>query len=66
MAKTRIILADDHLLLTDAIKTLLEPEYEVVGMFCDGACMIEAAPALQPDIAELAPTAWKREKGSPS
>ena len=35
MKRPRVILADDHTLMLDALKTLLEPEFEVVGTFAD-------------------------------
>src|SRR5689334_15248995 len=50
MKRTRIILADDHTLLSDTIKNLLEPEFEVVAAFADGHTLVEAAPALAPDV----------------
>ena len=50
MKRTRIILADDHTLLADTIKNLLEPEFEVVATFADGHTLVEAAPALAPDV----------------
>lgn len=50
MKRTRIILADDHTLLLDAIKNLLEPEFEVVGMFADGQTLLDAAQVLIPDV----------------
>lgn len=50
MKRTRIILADDHILLSDAIKNLLEPEFEIVGMFADGQTLLDAAPGLMPDV----------------
>ena len=53
MKRPRIILADDHLLLMDAVKNLLEPEYEVVGTFANGEAVIKAAAELAPDIAIL-------------
>lgn len=36
MKRTRIILADDHVLVLDAIKRMLEPEFDVLGTFTDG------------------------------
>ena len=36
MKRARVILADDHTLALDALKKLLEPEFEVVGIFDDG------------------------------
>jgi len=40
-------------MILNALKSLLEPECEVVGMFGDGLSLIEAAPALQPNVIVL-------------
>ena len=53
MLGTRVILADDHTLILDALKKLLEPEFEVVGTFGDGRALVEAAPQLKPDVIVL-------------
>jgi|ERR1044071_233266 DNA-binding NarL/FixJ family response regulator len=53
MNPTRIILADDHTLMADALKNLLEPEFEVVGVFADGHALVEAAPRLNPRVIVL-------------
>ena len=53
MKRARIILADDHTLMSDAIKNLLEPEFEVVGIFADGLSLVEGAPALEPHVIVL-------------
>src|SRR5262249_16804854 len=53
MRRTRVILADDHKLILDALKNLLEPEFEVVGTFADGRALVEAAPALKPNVIVL-------------
>jgi DNA-binding NarL/FixJ family response regulator len=53
MKRTRIILADDHTLLTDAIRTLFEPTYEVAGTFTDGESLVEASKDLLPDVVIL-------------
>jgi DNA-binding NarL/FixJ family response regulator len=50
MRKSRILLADDHTLIVEALKKLLEPEFEVVGMVADGRKLLEVAPALKPDV----------------
>lgn len=50
MAKPRILLADDHMLIVEAFKKLLEPQFEVVGMVHDGRKLLQVAPALKPDI----------------
>jgi DNA-binding NarL/FixJ family response regulator len=46
----RILIADDHQLLADACKSLLEPEFQVVGIVLDGRHLIAAAAELKPDI----------------
>ena len=53
MKRTRIILADDHVLLLDAIKNLLEPEFEIVGTFHDGHALLNSALELDPDVIVL-------------
>lgn len=53
MKPARVILADDHLLLLDALKNLLQPEFEVVGTFTDGYSLVEGAPELNPDVVVL-------------
>jgi DNA-binding NarL/FixJ family response regulator len=46
----RILIADDHQLLADACKSLLEPEFHVVGIVTDGRSLIAAATEHKPDI----------------
>jgi len=53
MLRTRVILADDHTLVLEALKNMLEPEFEVVGSFGDGRALVEAAPILKPDVIVL-------------
>jgi DNA-binding NarL/FixJ family response regulator len=53
MKPARVILADDHLLLLDALKNLLQPEFEVVGTFSDGYSLVEGAPGLNPEVVVL-------------
>ena len=53
MLSTRVILADDHTLMLDALKKLLEPEFAVVGEFGDGLALVRAAPRLNPDVIVL-------------
>jgi DNA-binding NarL/FixJ family response regulator len=47
------LLADDHQMLMDALKGVLEPRYQVVGMAKDGRALLEAAVKLQPDVIVL-------------
>jgi DNA-binding NarL/FixJ family response regulator len=46
----RILVADDHQLLADACKNLLEPEFLVVGIVTDGRDLIDAVATLKPNI----------------
>lgn len=48
--RPRIFLADDHSLLLDAFKNLLEPKYDVVGTATDGRKMLTLVKKLKPDI----------------
>lgn len=50
MKPPRIIIADDHVLLLDAIKTLLGSQFEVVGTFSDGCALLDGAVELKPDL----------------
>jgi DNA-binding NarL/FixJ family response regulator len=46
----RILIADDHLLVAEAIKRLLEPEYDVVGIVGDGRALLQSAASLGPQL----------------
>jgi DNA-binding NarL/FixJ family response regulator len=50
MRQARVLLADDHVLLMDAFRKLLEPEFEVVATVSDGKSLIVAAMHLRPDL----------------
>lgn len=47
----RVLLADDHVLVAEGIRKLLEPTCELVDIVSDGRSLVAAASALQPDIA---------------
>jgi DNA-binding NarL/FixJ family response regulator len=51
--RPRVLLADDHQMLADALKKLLEPTYEVVGCLRDGRAVVNAAEKLRPDVVVL-------------
>ena len=53
MSRPRVLIADDHRMLTDALKNVLEARCEVVGTVCDGRALLEAAAKLNPDIVVL-------------
>lgn len=50
MRRIRILLADDHTMVCDGFRKLLEPQYEVVGNVGDGRAMLKAATELKPDL----------------
>jgi DNA-binding NarL/FixJ family response regulator len=53
MNRPRIILADDHTLVLDALKNLIEAEFDVVGTFSDGISLVEGAADLKPNVIVL-------------
>lgn len=53
MQRTRVILADDHKMILDALKNMLAAEFEVVGTFSDGLALVEGAPDLKPNVIVL-------------
>ena len=50
MSKPRILIADDHRILAEGLRSLLEPEFEVVGVAADGRELVAAAEKHQPDV----------------
>ena len=51
--RARVLIADDHKLVAEACKGLLEPEFEVVGTVSDGRELLQAAAELRPDVVIL-------------
>jgi DNA-binding NarL/FixJ family response regulator len=45
-----VLLADDHLLVAEALKSLLTPEFDLVAVVEDGYALVEAAGRLRPDV----------------
>lgn len=50
MKKHRILLADDHKIVLEGLRSLLEPEFELVGMAEDGRTLLRMAENLEPDV----------------
>lgn len=48
--RARILIADDHTLVAELCKRVLETEFDVVGIVGDGHAMIRAAAVLKPDL----------------
>jgi len=45
-----VLLADDHRMVAEGLKSLLSAEFELVGVVEDGRALIEAAKTLHPDV----------------
>lgn len=50
MKRTRILLADDHRIVAEGLRSLLEPEFELVGIVENGRDLIESVEQLVPDV----------------
>jgi DNA-binding NarL/FixJ family response regulator len=50
MHRSRILIADDHILVAELCKKVLEPEFEVIGIVSDGLELVRTAAALAPDV----------------
>jgi DNA-binding NarL/FixJ family response regulator len=50
ISRSRILIADDHTLVADLCKKLLEAEFDVVGTVGDGRALLQSAVDLKPDV----------------
>lgn len=50
MSRARVLLADDHRVVSEGLKRILAAEFDVAGVVEDGRAMIAAAKALRPDV----------------
>jgi len=50
MGRPRILLADDHTLIVEGFRKLLETEFEIVGVASDGRALLAAALQEKPDV----------------
>jgi DNA-binding NarL/FixJ family response regulator len=48
--EARLLIADDHKLLAEACRSILEPQYQVVRIVTDGRALLESAMELHPDV----------------
>lgn len=46
----RVLLADDHRIVAEGVRSLLSAEFELVGVVEDGRALLEAARRLRPDV----------------
>ena len=50
MDKIRVLVADDHQIVAEGLRRLLEPTYELVALVENGREMVAAAKKLKPDV----------------
>jgi DNA-binding NarL/FixJ family response regulator len=50
MKRPRVLLADDHRIVAEGLRGLLEPEFELIGIVEDGRALLTAAEKLRPDV----------------
>ncbi|MEN9799845.1 MAG: hypothetical protein RL653_3542 [Pseudomonadota bacterium] len=50
MANIRVLVADDHRLMSEGVKALLSGAFDVVGTAADGEEMVNLAESLRPDV----------------
>ena len=43
LLRPRVLLADDHRMVAEGLKTLLSKDFELVGLVEDGLALVEAA-----------------------
>ncbi len=50
MSRSRILLADDHALILEGLRRMLEPHHDIVEAVGDGKSLVDAALRLKPDL----------------
>ena len=50
MKRPRLLLADDHKIVLEGLRGILEPEFEIVGAVEDGRTLVAEAERLGPDL----------------
>jgi len=53
MVRPRVLLADDHTLVAEGFRRLLDTEFEVVGVVSDGRTLLTVAAQTKPDVIVL-------------
>ena len=53
MRRQRVLLVEDHTLVAQGLKAMLEPRYDIVGLIHDGAKAVEAVERHRPDLVLL-------------
>lgn len=50
MSRTRVLLADDHRMVADALAALLKDSFDLVGLVREGQSLLKEAARLKPDV----------------
>src|SRR5512137_461586 len=50
MKKPRVLVADDHKIVLEGLRGILEPEFEIVGAVEDGRTLVAESKRLSPDV----------------
>jgi DNA-binding NarL/FixJ family response regulator len=50
MSRLQVLLADDHTVVAEGLKSLLESEFDLVGIVHDGRALLESVHVLQPHV----------------
>ena len=50
MKRATVLLADDHAIVVEGLRRILEPDFEVIGAVADGLALVKAAKEFKPDI----------------
>jgi DNA-binding NarL/FixJ family response regulator len=50
MIRKSVLVADDHAIVVEGLRRVLEPEFDVVGVAADGLALVKAARMLRPDV----------------
>lgn len=50
MSRARVLLADDHVLIQEGLRRILESQHEVLDAVSDGRSLVDAAFRLKPDL----------------
>jgi len=53
LPRPRVLVADDHTIVAEGLRSLLEPEFELVGVVQDGRSLIAEAKRIRPEVIVL-------------
>src|SRR5581483_11873157 len=51
--RARVLIADDHSIVAEGVRTLVQESHDVIGIIGDGRTLLTEAPRLKPDVIVL-------------